>query len=86
MRFEFDKNKSKSNRLKHGIDFEDAQILWYDENRVIIPSNFVEERRFLLIAKLNNLVWSAIYTYRKDTIRIISVRKARKNEKEIYFR
>ena len=86
MRFEFDKKKSESNKIKHGIDFEEAQLLWFDENRVRISSKFVEEPRFLLIAKSKGSIWVAIYTYRSETIRLISVRKARKNEKEIYFR
>jgi len=84
--FEFDKNKSKSNMQKHGIDFESAKKLWKDPNRVEIPSRWVDEPRHILIARLENNLWSAIYTYRENRIRLISVRKSRNNEKEIYDR
>jgi uncharacterized DUF497 family protein len=82
--FEFDKNKSESNKRKHGIDFETARRLWEDFNRVELPAKWTDEPRILLIAKLNEEIWAAIFTHRESTIRIISVRKARDNEKEIY--
>ena len=82
--FEFDKSKSETNKVKHGIDFETAMGLWSDNDRLIIPAKITGEKRFLLVAKLNNTFWSAVYTNRKDKIRIISVRKSRKNEKELY--
>lgn len=82
--FEFDKVKSETNKIKHGIDFETARSLWSDYDRIIIPAKTSGEQRLLLVAKLNRTVWSAIYTYRNDKIRIISVRKSRKNEKELY--
>jgi uncharacterized DUF497 family protein len=82
--FEFDPQKSESNKLKHGIDFNKAQELWQDSNRVVIEARTVDELRFLLIAELNQNIWSAIYTFRGETIRIISVRKSRENEKAIY--
>ncbi len=82
--FEFDKSKSESNKIKHGIDFESARELWMDSNRIEIPARWVDEPRFFLIAKLKKDIWSAVFTRRKNRIRIISVRKARDNEKEIY--
>lgn len=82
--FEFDKNKSESNKRKHGIDFETAGSLWKDLNRVEIPAKWIDEPRVLLIAKLEEEIWAATFTHRESTIRIISVRKARNNEKEIY--
>ena len=69
---------------KHGIDFESAKMLWKDPNRVEIPSRWVDEPRYILIARLGNNLWSAIYTLRENRIRLISVRKSRSNEKEIY--
>jgi uncharacterized protein len=83
--FEFDPIKSESNLKKHGIDFESGTKLWEDPRRLEIPAKTKEEARFLLIAEHQNEIWSAVYTLRKDRIRIISIRKARKNEKEIYF-
>lgn len=85
MVFEYDSNKSVVNKEKHGINFEEAQSLWLDFKRVEINARTVGEPRKFLIAQLNDVVWSAIFTLRNDAIRIISVRKSRKNEKEIYF-
>ena len=84
MEFEFDKNKSLSNKKKQGIDFNEAQLLWEDTERIVIPTKNIDEQRFLLLGKLNNKLWSAIFTLRKNRIRLISVRRARDNEKEIY--
>ena len=82
--FEFDPEKSEANRRKHGIDFHKARRLWKDPRRVEIPARWVDEPRVLIIASLGEEVWSAIYTIRNKRIRIISVRKARDNEKKIY--
>ena len=82
--FEFDSSKSESNKVKYGIDFYSARKLWNDVNRIEIPARWVDEVRFLIIAKSDKEIWSAIYTLRNKRIRIISVRKARENEKEIY--
>ena len=84
MEFEFDPNKSKANREKHGIDFLEAQKLWEDPYRIEIPAKKMDEPRFMLIGKIADQYWSAIFTYRLDKIRIISARRARTNEKEIY--
>lgn len=84
MEFEFDPQKNKKNKEKHGIDFVEAQKLWEDPYRVEIPARYVDEPRYLLIGRIKEKYWSAIFTYRSDKIRIISVRRARKNEKEIY--
>lgn len=83
--FEFDPNKSEANKLKHGISFQMARRLWKDPRRIEIPARWVEEPRFLIIACMDKAIWSAIYTIRNKRIRIISVRKARDNEKEIYY-
>ena len=84
MPFEFDENKSISNRKKHGIDLIEAQGLWNDPERVIIPARELDEPRFMIVGRIDKTIWSAVYTVRKENIRIISVRKARENEKEIY--
>jgi len=82
--FEFDPNKSQSNQSKHGIDFIRAQMLWLDADRVTFPANSDTEDRFVILASLGGNVWAAFCTMRKEKIRIISVRRARKNEKEVY--
>jgi uncharacterized DUF497 family protein len=84
MPFEYDPRKSQLNREKHGIDFEEAQALWKDENRLEIPARKVDEPRSLLIGQINGIMWSAVITYRDDNIRIISVRRSRTEEVELY--
>ena len=84
MEFEFDKRKSLINKKKHGIDFMEAQALWNDPDRIEIPANTTDEDRFLIIGKISDKCWSAIITYRNGKIRIISVRRSRKEEIEIY--
>jgi uncharacterized DUF497 family protein len=82
--FEWDPVKSQSNRRKHGIDFETAKDLWLDENRVEIQAPHPVEDRKILIAKHLDKIWTAIYTPRQDAIRIISVRRARQKEVDLY--
>lgn len=84
MSFEFDEQKSVSNQLKHGIDFIEAQQLWEDPERVEIPARTSDEPRIMIIGRINQSIWTGIYTIRNHNIRIISIRKARKDEKEIY--
>ena len=85
MDFEFDLLKSASNKLKHGIDFVNAQALWEDPQRMEIQAKqAMEEPRWALIAGIDDTIWTAIFTERGRRIRIISVRKAREEEKELY--
>jgi len=84
MPFEYDKNKSPVNKDKHGIDFIEAQELWEDTDRLIIPIRFVDEPRFMIIGKINEKIWSGVFLMRNEKVRIISVRRARKEEIAIY--
>ncbi|GAK69067.1 hypothetical protein RRU01S_03_02380 [Agrobacterium rubi TR3 = NBRC 13261] len=84
MEFEFDPAKSASNKDKHGIDFMEAQGLWRDEKRITAPLATEGEERYIMIAQLHGRCWSAIYTYREDRVRIISVRRSRNAEKQNY--
>ena len=84
MDFEFDTNKSVSNKKKHGIDFIEAQVLWQDSDLIEIPARTTDETRFLVIGKISGKYWSGIITYRGEKIRIISVRHSRPEEVEIY--
>ncbi len=82
--FEYDKKKSMSNKCKHRIDFEEAKVLFYGKT-VVIEANEVDgEMRLMTIGEINNKHYSAIYTYRHKSIRLISVRRSRKNEEKIY--
>ena len=84
MQFEYDPNKSISNKTKHGIDFEEAQMLWDDVDLLEIPILTTDEPRFIVIGTLKGKTWSAIITYRTDKIRIIAVRRSRDNEVKLY--
>ena len=85
MEFEFDENKSSANKVKHGIDFREAQSLWSDLDLLEIPAkNIQDESRFLIIGKIDKKHWSAVITYRKDSVRIISVRRSREKEIQYY--
>jgi uncharacterized protein len=82
--FEFDEHKSSSNKDKHGIDFIEAQELWNDENGAIFDAKSEDENRYALVSRLNDKVWVTIFTMRGEKVRLISVRRARKEEVEFY--
>ena len=82
--FEFDRRKSRSNLEKHGIDFVQAQDLWDDPNLIEIPAKTSDEPRVMVIGVIEGKHWSAIVTPRDEKLRIISVRRSRTEEVEIY--
>ena len=84
MDFEFDEEKSLANKAKHGIDLAESQLLWLDDMLVEIPARTSDEPRFLVVGKIADKHWSAVITYRDDRIRLISVRRSRSEEVEIY--
>ena len=84
MDFEFDPEKSETNKNKHVIDFIDAQALWNDPDLLEIPAKTTDEPRFLVVGKIGEKHWSGIITYRNENIRIISIRRARNEEIELY--
>ena len=84
MEFEFDSRKSLSNKRKHGIDFIEAQRLWDDTARVELPARMSDESRYVVIGRIEGKHCSEIVTYRGERVRIISVRRARSEEVEIY--
>jgi len=89
MTFEWDENKNAINISKHGIDFDEASSIFYDEKAIMFddPEHSDEEERFILIGmsqKLNVLTVCHCYRNRDDVIRIITARKATKTESEYY--
>lgn len=85
MVFEFDEAKSEANQAKHGIDFYEAQKLWQDIDALELPARTESgESRKRLLARLDDKIWSAIFTERGGGVRIISVRRARTNEAALY--
>ena len=84
MKFEFDPEKNDKNKKKHEMDFYEAQALWDDPDLIEIPAKTTDESRFLVIGKIAGKHWSGIVTYRGSSVRIISVRRSRKEEIDIY--
>lgn len=84
MQFEYDPNKSATNKLKHGLDFEEAKVLWDDGNALMIRVDRPGEERHIVIGRMFGAYWTAVITFRGKSIRIISVRRARKEEVELY--
>ena len=88
--FEWDKRKENANIKKHGISFEEARTTFYDENAVQFydPDHSSEEDRFILLGvshKLNALVVCHCFREEETTVRIISARKADRDETKIYW-
>jgi uncharacterized protein len=85
MEFEFDLKKSAANKAKHGIDFVEALALWEDPDYIERPARSATEPRVQVIGRIAQTTWSAFVTIRhEETIRIISVRRARRDEETLY--
>ena len=87
--FEWDPKKDAINRKKHGISFEDAKAVFYDEFAILFddPDHSADEDRFLIIGEIEseqNCIVSHCYRSNDNVIRIISARKATKSEQRIY--
>lgn len=82
--FEFDETKSAVNKAKHGIDFVEAQALWLDGGHVRITARTDDEPRFVVIGTICDKHWWAVITYRGEAIRLISVRRSRPQEVQLY--
>ena len=84
MRFEYDPDKSAANLAKHGIDFDVAQAIWDDDALTVAPARTEEEARWLAVGRIGGRHWTAVYTLRGETVRIISVRRSRGDEIDAY--
>jgi len=86
IRFEWDENKNRDNTRKHGVSFEEAQTVFFDENaiRYFDPDHSEDEDRISF--KLRVLVVCHCYRVRDTIIRIVSARKANKREAQAYGR
>lgn len=89
MLFEWDENKEKINISKHGLDFSTAALVFRDQNRLEwfdeLHSDY--EDRYITIGEINGIavVLMVVYTERGDAIRLISARKATKQERRMYY-
>lgn len=84
MEFEFDPAKSEANTVKHGIDFVAAQELWYDLYAVDADAGHTEESRRIRTGRISGVLWTGVYVLRNGRVRIISVRRARIQERRGY--
>jgi uncharacterized DUF497 family protein len=84
MRFDYDPDKSAANLAKHAIDFDEAQALWADEALIAAPARAQDEPRWLAVGRIGGRHWTAVYTLRGSTVRIISVRRSRRDEIDAY--
>jgi uncharacterized protein len=82
--FEFDPRKSAANLAKHGIDFVAAQEIWMDPDLLEIDARSLDEPRTLVLGVAHGALWSAVVTRRGPRLRIISVRRARNDERTLY--
>ncbi|HEX5726868.1 MAG TPA: BrnT family toxin [Longimicrobiaceae bacterium] len=85
MSFDWDRQKAEANFAKHGIRFEDAVGALLDERAVTIPDDDPDEERSVTVGMdvLGRLV-VVVYTWRGETIRLISARKATRTEEQWY--
>ncbi len=87
MKFEWDDNKARRNAAKHGVSFEMATFAFYDLYAIVMDDveHSQQESRYWLIGNSGNGVLTVVYTVRSvDIVRIISARKATRNERRIY--
>ena len=83
--FDWDPNKERRNVEKHGIDFLTALELWSGDYLELETHPGNDASRNLVIGEIGGWVWTAVITHRGDTIRIISVRRARGYEREALY-
>ncbi len=83
--FEWDENKNKSNKEKHGISFEDASKIFDDPHRIQYINSQGNEKRFVTVGKVIKFIVTVVYTVRSGLLRIISARQARRSEINDYL-
>ena len=84
MEFEYDLSKSTSNKVKHGIDFEEVQALWNGPVAIAPLGSGHGEERQAVFGMIDGKHWAAIMTMRGDAVRLISVRRSREKEEAFY--
>jgi uncharacterized DUF497 family protein len=89
--FAWDRRKARSNRIKHGVSFEEAETVFVDENARLIddPDHSGDEDRFLLLGysvQARCLIVSHCYRESDSVVRLISARRATEQEEEVYWR
>lgn len=87
MKFEWDESKNEINIQKHGIDFSDAKMIFDGYTLTVEDDRFdYPERRFVTFGLLFENIVSVVHTESEEKIRILSARKATRNEQKEYFK
>ena len=84
MEFEWDEQKAQSNQRKHGVHFRQVLPVFFDQFRLESEDTFTAEERYRLIGLARGRILFVVYTWRGDVVRIISARKATKDERKKY--
>ncbi len=89
LKFTWDERKARSNEKKHGVSFNEAETVFYDENARLLydPEHSLEEERYILLGmsdSLRLLLVCHLYQESEEVIRIISARKATQRERKQY--
>jgi uncharacterized DUF497 family protein len=85
MLFTWDENKRIANLKKHGLDLSDSVRLFDGRFTHTYPSRRDNEARFVTVGIIDDVFVAIIWTQRDDTIRLISMRRARHGEKRAYY-
>ena len=86
MVFEWDEEKNRINKEKHGISFETAAFVFDDENYIEMYDfeHSIDEDRYIAIGQVGDVLF-VVFTERKENIRLISARLATKAERRLYY-
>lgn len=86
LQFEWDEDKARINRQKHGISFETAALVFEDEDRLEIfdEGHSIDEDRYITIGMAGEVLF-VVYAERKEAIRLISARLATARERSLYY-
>ena len=87
MQIEYDQEKDLLNRVKHGLSLAFGADLFEDDEHLVIPSirSRDEEERFKIIARLGDKYYTAVFVWRGDVCRFISVRRSNNGEERAYI-
>lgn len=83
MEIEYNPEKAATNLRKHGLSLEQAKQLW-EVPAVVVRARTVGEERFMIIGRMGSKLYSAIFTMRGETVRLISARRSHRKEEQIY--
>lgn len=85
--FEWDEEKAQANRAKHGVSFEDAALVFQDEDRIewLDEKKDYGEDRYTTVGLVKGRILFVVYTERAETLRLIMARRATKTEQRKYY-